>query len=113
MVVFLSVIRYNGEEDREIQQVKLPSSNFFAKRGEKIHTKRSLAANYSSLHVEKKRFKVTKDDFEVDAELATSKEEADTRTLLHTKQDSSNYIYMVIVTIDKYVLSFVFLYSIK
>ena len=45
-------------------------------------------------------FKVTKDGSEVVDELATSKLEPDTRTLLHTKHDSSNYIYMVIVTED-------------
>ena len=48
----------------------------------------------------KQRSKDTKDGFEVVGELATSKEEADTRTLLHTKHASGNYIYMVIVTED-------------
>ena len=46
----------------------------------------------------KQRFKVIKDGSEVVDELATSQEEADTHTLLHTKHASSNYIYMVIVT---------------
>ena len=45
-------------------------------------------------------FKVTKDGSEVVDELASSKEEADTRTLLHTKHASRNYIIMVIVTVD-------------
>ena len=48
----------------------------------------------------KQCFKVTKDGSEVVDELATSHEEADTRTLLHTKHASSNYISMVIVTDD-------------
>ena len=46
------VARYNGDEDCwEVQQVKLPPSNFFAKLEEMIHTQRSLAANFSSLDV--------------------------------------------------------------
>ena len=48
----------------------------------------------------KQCFKVTKDGSEVVDELATSQEEADTGTLLHTKHASSNYISMVIVTED-------------
>ena len=48
----------------------------------------------------KQCFKVTKYGSEVVDELTTSKEEADTRTLLHTKHASSNYIHMVIVTED-------------
>ena len=51
----------------------------------------------------KQCFEVTKDGSEVVDELATSQEEADTRTLLHTKHVSSNCIYMVIVTDDTYV----------
>ena len=46
----------------------------------------------------KQCFKVIKDGSEVVDELATSQEEADTRTLLHAKHSSSNYINMVIVT---------------
>ena len=65
-----------------------------------IHTQRSLTANYSSLHVGNSVFKVTKDGSEVVDELATSIEEADTRTLLCTKHASSNYLYMVIVAED-------------
>ena len=42
----------------------------------------------------------SKDGSEVVDELATSQEEADTHTLLHTKHASINYIYMVIVTED-------------
>ena len=37
--------------EREDRGVKLPSSNFFAKLGEMVHTQRSLVTNYSSLHV--------------------------------------------------------------
>ena len=48
----------------------------------------------------KQCFKVTKDGSEVIDDLATFQEEASTRTLLHTKHVSSNYIYMVIVTED-------------
>ena len=52
MVVLLLVRRYNsGGDCLENQQVKLPSSNFSASNAEMIHTQRSLAANYSSLHV--------------------------------------------------------------
>ena len=62
-----------------------------------IHTQRSLAANYSSLYVGKQCFKVTKDGSD---DFATFQEEAYTRTLLHTKHVSRNYICMVIVTED-------------
>ena len=49
----------------------------------------------------KQCFKVTKDGSEVVDELAAFQEKAYTRTLLHNKHVSSNYIYMVIVTKDK------------
>ena len=48
----------------------------------------------------KKRFKVTKDGSEVADELSTFQEESNTRTMLHTKHVSSNYIYTIIVTED-------------
>ena len=59
-----------------------------------------LGSKFLFITCGKQCFKITKDGFEVVDEIATSQEEADTRTLLNTKHASSNYLYMVIVAQD-------------
>ena len=94
MVVLLSVTRYNGSASKTAL-IKILCQ---AWRNDPYPEK--LDSKLLFITCGKQRFKVTKDGSDVVDELATSKEEAGTLTLLHIKHASSNYIYMVIVTED-------------
>ena len=96
MVVLLLVRRYNSGVDC----CKTALIKFLCQTWKNYLYLEKLGSKILFITCGKQCFKVPKDGSEVVDELATSKEEADTSTLLHTKHASSNYIYMVIVTED-------------